>query len=478
MKMVKSLILGSAAGLVVLGGAQAADLPVKAKAVEYVKICSLYGAGFYYIPGTDTCINIGGYLRADVIVNAQGDFTPGVSGAAGQQVRTRNSIITRSRQDLHIDTRTATEYGVLRTFADVTLNWTTGDNVAGGTLGVYYAFIQFAGFTMGKAISAFDTPWVNYPANINDFLSGHGDVTGVNQLSYTAEFGGGISATVSAQDQTAYYQTNLYNTSTATTAGLGAGVYGTNSLGGQVAPDLVGVFKVDQAWGIFQVSVAAHDNHASYYVPANETSGHPSDVWGYAGQLGLEIKNIPTGKGDVINMSAGYSNGASRYIFQSLMPTAYAMYGSSGVAFQSLALAGVADGVFANGTGISTPSAWAFRGGYTHNWSPYWASSIAGSIASINYGATASNQICTAMAAVLTVGSTCNPNFSISSISANTIWTPVKNLAFTAEVVYTSLNQKYAGTAALPAIGAAPATTYELKSQNTWTLGLRAQRVF
>src|SRR5712672_4546314 len=45
MKMVKSLLLGSAAGLVAVGGAQAADLPVKAKPVEYVKICSLYGAG-------------------------------------------------------------------------------------------------------------------------------------------------------------------------------------------------------------------------------------------------------------------------------------------------------------------------------------------------------------------------------------------------------------------------------------------------
>ena len=26
-------------------------------AVEYEKICSLYGAGFFYIPGTDTCTN-------------------------------------------------------------------------------------------------------------------------------------------------------------------------------------------------------------------------------------------------------------------------------------------------------------------------------------------------------------------------------------------------------------------------------------
>ncbi|WP_457492284.1 porin, partial [Tardiphaga sp. P5_C7] len=59
----KGLILGSAACLIAVGGVQAADLPVKAKAVEYVKICSLYGAGFYYIPGTDTCIKIGGAIR-------------------------------------------------------------------------------------------------------------------------------------------------------------------------------------------------------------------------------------------------------------------------------------------------------------------------------------------------------------------------------------------------------------------------------
>src|SRR5207244_7435793 len=63
MKMVKSLLLGSAAGLVVVAGAQAADMPVKAPAVQYVKICSLYGDGFYYIPGTDICLKLGGYVR-------------------------------------------------------------------------------------------------------------------------------------------------------------------------------------------------------------------------------------------------------------------------------------------------------------------------------------------------------------------------------------------------------------------------------
>jgi len=126
MKMVKSLILGSAAGLIAMSGAQAADLPVKAKAVEYVRICSLYGAGFYYIPGTDTCIKFGGYLRVDLAING-GDYGPFQAGGQAGANRLNNYFTSRSRSDFTIDTRTATEYGVVRTFADMVFSWTTGN---------------------------------------------------------------------------------------------------------------------------------------------------------------------------------------------------------------------------------------------------------------------------------------------------------------------------------------------------------------
>src|SRR2546423_3482652 len=76
MNTVKTLLLGTAAGLVAVAGAQAADMPVKAKPVQYVKICSLYGDGFYYIPGTDTCLKMGGYLRV------QGEYNMGQGGVA------------------------------------------------------------------------------------------------------------------------------------------------------------------------------------------------------------------------------------------------------------------------------------------------------------------------------------------------------------------------------------------------------------
>src|SRR5919201_5954543 len=115
MKVVKSLLLGTAATLIAVGGAQAADLPVKAKAVEYVKICSLYGAGFYYIPGTDTCIKLGGYLRAEVALNTNSDYSNQLNvssqGANGPRKRLTNYYTMRAREDFNIDTRTATEYG-------------------------------------------------------------------------------------------------------------------------------------------------------------------------------------------------------------------------------------------------------------------------------------------------------------------------------------------------------------------------------
>src|SRR5262245_12020400 len=93
MKSVKTLLLGTAAGLVAVAGAQAADIPVKAAPVQFVKICSLYGDGFYYIPGTDTCLKMGGYLRVQTEYNMGGGGVvvgDNSGGMAGQGIFTRD----------------------------------------------------------------------------------------------------------------------------------------------------------------------------------------------------------------------------------------------------------------------------------------------------------------------------------------------------------------------------------------------------
>jgi hypothetical protein len=494
MKTVKSLILGSAAALLAMGGAQAADLPVKAKAVEYVKVCSLYGAGFYYIPGTDTCIKLGGYIRVETALDAGSHYGSALNGSPGANNRLSNYYSTRSREDFNVDTRTATEYGVVRTYADVVFTWTsgnygssapsayTGDAISGGSLGVYYAFIQFAGFTMGKAVSQFDTPWTNYPGNNFDGLwGGGGTVTGVNQFSYTADFGQGITASVSLQEPTQYFQTALWNTSLSTTAGVLTGAYGAADYGGNVAPDIIGTVRVDQAWGLFQASFAAHDNHAAYY-GVSEITGHPEDKWGWAGQLALSIKNIPTGPGDTINIQGVYTNGAGRYNAQSLAPTSMAIYGSSGLAYQSIGFAGLSDSVFGTGGDQELTTTYGFRGAFTHNWDPYWNTAIYGSWAGVRYSNTAKGLICTSPGVVGLgiAGADCNPDFNISSLGLITRWTPVKNLTFSGDLVWTNIDQKFSGFATAPAVAAVakPAAVYQLKDQNSISLLLRAQRNF
>src|SRR5437879_6888528 len=213
MKTIKSLVLGSAAGLLAMGGAQAADLPVKAKAVEYVKICSLYGAGFFYIPGTDTCIKFGGYLRVDTTFNASGvQDAPAYAGDSGQVNRYRDYFSTRSRLALTVDTRTATEYGVVRTFGqgDFTFDTLGGAtfnpnsinstlpvassnllySAGGGYVATEFLFIQFAGFTFGRSASAYATPWHGYPGNNTSYLlGGHDTVTGANNIQHTDQLG-------------------------------------------------------------------------------------------------------------------------------------------------------------------------------------------------------------------------------------------------------------------------------------------------
>ncbi|UFW51286.1 MULTISPECIES: porin [Bradyrhizobium] len=506
MKMAKRLLLASAASLIALGGAQAADLPVKAKAVEYVKVCSLYGAGFYYIPGTDTCIKLGGYLRAETTFGTSGHYDVPNNGIGGAHNRLSDYLNMRAREDLNIDTRTATEYGMLRTYFDATFTWTAGtysgagttnvngattyttstaSQIAGGFLGVYFSFIQFAGFTIGKAQSQFSAPWANYPGNSIDGLPGGGGwIVGVNQFSYTADFGQGITASFSAQDPVASGTTNVWNVSGATAAGLANGAYGANDIGGARAPDLVAALRVDQAWGLFQASFAAHDNHAGYY-GASEVSGYPGDKWGWAGQLALSIKNLPTGAGDTINLTGVYTNGASRYNFQDLISTTYAVYGGTSLlgAYQSLGIGGVSDSVFVTGSGQELTTTYGFRGGYTHNWDPNWNTAIYGAWAAVRYNNTAKGYICGAVMANLALSSGlggCNPDLNYAVAGVITRWTPVKNLTFSADLSYLMLDQKYAGgsTVTLPLQSgiAKPAAAYELKDQTGVSLLLRAQR--
>src|SRR6266849_918235 len=110
-----------------------------------------------------------------------------------------------------------------------------------------------------------------------------------------------------------------------------------------------------------------------------------------------------------------------RLVFRLLLPLAqqsFALYGGSGSAYQSLGFAGLADATFtgtssANGTGLETVKTWGFRGGFTHNWDPYWSTSIYGAYAQLKYGDAAKATICNNARALLLLSGNCYPDFNI-----------------------------------------------------------------
>jgi Porin subfamily len=513
MKMVKSLILGSAAGLIAMSGAQAADLPVKAKAVEYVRICSLYGAGFYYIPGTDTCIKLGGYLRIDTTFNGTTYGAPAWNGDQGQGNRYRDYFVSRSRMALTVDTRTATEYGVVRTFGQgdfqfdnfnngsrnpallATFNSTQLSAAGGGYVAVEMVFLQFAGFTFGKSASAFATPWHGYPGNNNSFLmGGHDTVTGVNNIQYTAQFGNGVSATIGLDDPTVFHRTSVLN------LGVGNGPSaisaGSNAYAGTHVPTIVGNMRVDQAWGLFQISGALHEVNASYNLltagapnALSEVSGHPDSKWGGSVMAALQIKNLPTGAGDDFKIDATYAKGHTKQVISTSGGSpSFAMFGDTGLvgAYQSIGFGQTADAVYVPGGDLKLVDAWGVRGAFNHNWDPYWSTSLWGSYASVRYRGdaldltSAKGQWCANYntGKLVTAAYTCNPDYNTAQVGVITRWTPVKGLTFSAEVGAFLLDQKFTGGAILAAAAPKPTTVYEFKDQSTVFLNVRAQRNF
>ena len=184
---IKSLLLGSAAALVAVSGARAADAIIAAEPepVEYVRVCDAFGTGYFYIPGTETCLRIHGYLRYDV---GAGELFA-VTADSGD-----DTYFKRARFSFRTSTASETELGTLRTYTELRFQWDTNDTVAGYTnaseTSVNFAWIQLGGLRIGKDESFFTT-WTGYAgAVINDGNYGPFDT---NLISYTYN-GGAFSA--------------------------------------------------------------------------------------------------------------------------------------------------------------------------------------------------------------------------------------------------------------------------------------------
>ena len=371
MNIVKGLLLG-AAGLVAAGGAQAADMPVKAKPVQYVKICSLYGDGFYYIPGTDTCLKMGGYLRTQAEYNTgSGAIASGNGGTMSAQARfardVTNDVNYRTRAVISWDVRQQTEYGVLRSFIRTGIQVTTpGDTEAGN---VYWdrAFMQFAGFTVGKTLSFFDL--FNYCSYAYHDSRVTGDTCVSNGLTvwgYTAEFGNGCSGTVSLESPHGHIRQPVVDASTSGFFAVNGTIVGDTAFSQQAAgingwrmPDIIFNLRVDQPWGFAGVSAAIHEASGAYYgFPNSVNNGHPADKLGWAVQTGGQL-NLPGG--DIVGINVCYAQGAPAFCTRQGVAQLYN-------ASTSVAVGWIADGVFAPGTEVELTRAWSVQAAYQHIW--------------------------------------------------------------------------------------------------------------
>jgi hypothetical protein len=492
MTFVKSIFLGSAASLAVAAGAQAADLPVKAKAVEYVKVCGLHGAGFFYIPGTDTCIKIGGFLRTEWNHNAAGSFAPIVNEDPGLYTRRTDTLVNRTRGLVSFDVRSQTEYGTLRSYVRAGWQWTSNtDTIGGSSTAVYLdrAFIQFAGFTFGKTQSFFDVPDIADMTYQTEYTRNNTGGSGTPVFAYTAMLGNGVTATLSIED----YTERRANVAPVVAPGFANFIPGADNFAnnhGNEVPDIVGNLRVDQAWGSAQISGALHLNQATYYFfqPTGTVTAHPDDKWGWAVGTGLLLK-MPWNPKDTFAVAASYAQGATTYVAN--VPGSFGARSSAASLFQDggIAVGWWDDAYYADAPPgrrgqLELPKVWNVQAGFQHYWTNSLRSSIWGSYTSYE---ASSNAVDTILCAPEGFGAGC-ADWKAWQVGSRTIWNPVTNLDIGLEVMYTQIETAFAGGRAncmvlgggcVPSIlGAGTPANISIQDNGVWSGILRVQRNF
>ena len=442
MTLAKSLLLGSAAALVAAVSAQAADLPYKKAApIEYVRICDSHGAGFFYIPGTDTCLKIGGNVEFDYQVMSAKKSIGGYKAThtlgtiTNGKLYNANGVFVRGR--LQLDARNTTAWGTLRTFVSVQIDHKTGDAAAAATPGastdvasVDKAFIQWAGFTAGRYQSVFDF----YADNWNHYDLDDSDAS-INGLAYTATFGDFL-ATLSLEDRA----DRLGSTSAGTTT-IG-GLAQTAIVQGDMVPDIVGQLNYSQGWGQVQLTGAAHQQNTSLVTaaPLGTSANASKSDWGYAGQLGVEINLPMLAAGDQLWLEGAYTDGALLY---------NQITGGRNVNGNGLLQTDydtIWTGTTATGFTIKSPTSWSALAAFQHYFTPSIIGRLSGTYVEVSYPAGSALSALTS-------------NFNRLKVAGQLVWQPIKYFDIGVEVLYVRTDQQY--PIALPAAAKSTINSFE-----------------
>ena len=454
-----------------------------------MKICSLYGAGYYYMPGTDICLKLGGFVRYQLNVHSGNSISGGPQhGLGGRNTRIdEQEILQRVRALLSIDTRQQTAYGTLRSY--MILGYTHDTN-GGATLYANRGFIQIAGFTFGKATSFFDIfPNASFAYNAGNNWSGDSGDGGVILMSYTAQFGNGFSGTIAIEQQRRHATAYLVGATGLFLSPFAPGAVPlSNNHGGPTGtyPDIVANLRLDQSWGTWIVAGALHNISGGYYGPtlatATEAFGHPDDEWGWAATTGF-IWNLPfITPGDRFSVQAVYSEGATGYHMQTRGAGGNPLFFSG----QNVAFGFITDAVFSGNPLVNTfekTTVWSVAGAFEHLWTPALKTSVYGSYIDVSHNATATATICLGQAVNPSFSITlCDPDWTAWTVGSRTEWQPVRGLTFGVDVIYQQINTARANTltnlVVLGQNGGKPAGTYFTDDLDAWSAAFRVQRNF
>ncbi|ENN94483.1 porin [Bartonella vinsonii] len=190
---IKSLFLSSTAAFLAISGAQAAPKPIaEPEPVEYIRVCDAYGKGYFYIPGTETCMRLSGNVRADFVGGDNVDATTDAELAAKRKTYSASSRLT-----LVFQAASETELGTLRSYARIYSNWNNGRDNAGAKLAA--AYIELGGFRIGLDDTIFNSWTGGYGNVLNDDSIAPAGVTRTNFISYTFSGDTGFSAIIGAE---------------------------------------------------------------------------------------------------------------------------------------------------------------------------------------------------------------------------------------------------------------------------------------
>ncbi len=493
MTLIKSILLGSAAGIVAVASAQAADLPTrKAAPVEqYVKICNVGGITGWTMPGSDTCMKVSGYMTAQFtggnlndqynwasyssVANAVALSNPALaaqlntlaavsnqstqrvllaaSASQGNSTFYRHETGWSARAALQFDFASNTAYGPLLAHIGIQDDMGNGfDSLTPASpANITYCdqcYLTWAGITAGKAASFYS--FVGGGDNWANFFSP--DQKGFNEpmlLAYTMSFGGGFTATIAAQSPGANGQ-----------SGQGTAIAGPNlTYGGQRWPDIVGQLHVKQGWGEAQLSGVLHNVNVANQVYAG-ANGVVPDLGGTGGcgvgafvtncnyqktqtgwgiDAGVKI-NLPSfGVGDDFLVTGSYTQNA--VLYSGLLDGMWGENGQTNGNGQPMYLADAYFNPLTNQW--SKPTAWSVSALFEHHFTPQFYVDLEGSYGGLKWSNMGGGCYLLGFGCGLAqaVQGPLSPSATSWIIGTDIGWNPVTNLNFDLELMYQSTQQ-------------------------------------